>query len=442
MCLPYLGMMQQSPVHDFEATFLQAALRKRRDIGSLRKLSHEPDDDSPAASHQRRRQQRIIDFSSNDYLGLAQSRVQHQLVDQAYAKTCQEEQLLGATGSRLLTGDSTYAHQLERKLAKLHRRPSALLCNSGYDANLAVLSSLTQYGTLVLDQLCHNSIFMGLKLGGKTGKPVTFRHNNLSDLKRILQQYSSTKVPLIIVVESVYSMDGDIAPLDKILDLAKQFSAVVVVDEAHGLGILGQHGMGLLEEFQLENHPALLCSIHTFGKAAGCHGAVVCGSDTMKEFLINFARPVIYSTFLPLHSLVCISCAYDTMSNNAGMQLRKQCFETVKYFRSEMNRFLENERHTVDRSIRLTDSATPIQALLIPGNKECTAFCERLWKESQHQIRLYPIRSPTVPKGQERVRIVLHSHNTIEQVQELIRLVKIVLLHKGSVDLVNLRSKL
>ena len=430
-------MAQGSPASDFETKFLQSALQRRRAVGSIRSLSKENNEEVTTSP-----QKQQIDFSSNDYLGLSHSSAQHALVEKAYAQLSQQQQLLGATGSRLLTGDSSYAHQLEHKLATLHKRPSALLCNSGYDANLAVLSSLAQYGTFVLDELCHNSLFVGVKLGGQTSKPITFRHNDLVDLKRILQQSSPQSVPTIIVVESVYSMDGDIAPLREILDLARYFNCVVVVDEAHGLGILGSSGLGLLEELEIEHHPSLLCSIHTFGKAAGCHGAVVCGSKTLREYLINYARPVIYSTFLPLHSLVCISCAYDTMSNQkVGAHLRKHCFGIVRYFRTELNKVLDQQ--TNKKSCRLADSTTPIQALLIPGNQNCSNFCKVLWKASNYTIKLYPIRSPTVPKGQERVRIVLHAHNSFAQVDELIRLIRIVLESQNSGDgRIELRSKL
>ena len=232
-----------SPALSFEMEQIHPALDRRRQAGSLRKL--EP-------FHK----ENMIDFSSNDYLGLAQSLEQNAIVEKVYQKL--PSHLLGSTGSRLLTGDSKYAQTLEKRLAKWHHRPAALLCNSGYDANLAVLSTLALDCLVIMDELCHNSIQMGVRLSkGCTVK--TFKHNNLQDLKRILIETRARFLikPPLIVVESVYSMDGDLAPLKKILQTAFQHRACVVVDEAHGLGVFGGNGMGVLAEYGLEQHPAL-----------------------------------------------------------------------------------------------------------------------------------------------------------------------------------------
>jgi len=240
------------------------------------------------------------------------------------------------------------------------------------------------------------------------------------------------KKPAIIVVESVYSMDGDAAPLKEILDMALSYNACVIVDEAHGLGVLGENGLGLLEEDGLENHPSLLCSIHTFGKAAGCHGAVVCGSSSLKDFLLNYGRPIVYSTSLPLHSLVSIACSYESMTGITGRRLRGVLRDRVRLFRKLFFETILNQRNKNDSEsslpIRLVHSVSPINALIIPGNNLCLQFCERLWENSNKLIRMYPIRSPTVPKGKERVRIILHSHNTEDQVLCLIDLIKSTLI--------------
>jgi 8-amino-7-oxononanoate synthase len=407
------GQEQQhhSPAEAFEEHHIQSALERRRQNGSLRKLiPYYRDHDGTS----------IVDFSSNDYLGLAQSQRQQEMVERAYQTLPMP--MLGSTGSRLLTGDSLYAQELEHRLARYHNRPAALLCNSGYDANLAVLSSLSLGSTVIMDKLCHNSIQMGVRLSrGCTVR--TFRHNCLRDLERTLVEGNvrHLKKPALVVIESVYSMDGDFAPLREILDLALTHKACVIVDEAHGLGVFGKHGMGLLEEYGLENHTSLLCSIFTFGKAAGCHGAVVCGSHGVREYLYNFGRPIVYSTSLPLHSLVCVSCSYETMRGDHGKSLREQVMDLVDLFRSLA------QEHVVNKcggALTLAPSTSPIQALIIPNNNRCVDFCNTLWMTSGNAIRLYPIRSPTVPKGQERVRIVLHAHNTSEQVRNLIRVMK------------------
>ena len=227
-----------SPALAFEEQRLKPALHRRNLAGSLRRLRpfHVPNS---------------IDFSSNDYLGLAHDPKQHTKVEETY-QNLQDKKLLGSTGSRLLTGDSEYAHTLEKRLAKWHRRPAALLCNSGYDANLSVLSSVTLDTIVIMDELSHNSLQTGVKLSKKCDVN-TFRHNDVSDLQRLLEHFHAKSKPILVVVESVYSMDGDIAPLREILDLSSKFQACVIVDEAHGLGVFGEHGMGVLERDSLPN---------------------------------------------------------------------------------------------------------------------------------------------------------------------------------------------
>jgi len=409
------------PAIAFEDQRLLPALERRRVAGSLRRLRPFHSANS-------------IDFSSNDYLGLSYDPKQHMKVEETYRSLLDNNKLLGSTGSRLLTGDSEYAHTLEERLAKWHRRPAALLCNSGYDANLSVMSCLTLDTTVIMDELSHNSLQMGVKLS-KNCDVAVFRHNDLKDLERLLQLYHTNEVkktkPILVVVESVYSMDGDIAPLKEMLDLSLKYQACVIVDEAHGMGVFGSHGMGVLERDSLEHHPALLCSVHTFGKAAGCHGAVICGSQCLKDYLLNYARPIIYSTSLPTHSLVTIACSYQTMAGPIGRQLRRTVKERVHAFRRGMYDLM---KHTTN-GISLVDSISPIQALIVPGNSSCVAFCDMVWEKSNHRIRLYPIRSPTVPTGQERVRIIIHAHNTPSQSERLLIVIQQTMQELGYIKL-------
>jgi 8-amino-7-oxononanoate synthase len=321
------------------------------------------------------------------------------------------------------------------------------LFNSGYDANLSLLSSILLPGDVVMvDELCHNSIMMGIT-ASRLQTHATFRHNCLTDLERQLRGLHSTSTYstynnhcIVIVVESVYSMDGDVAPLTQLLDLAEKYHASVIVDEAHGLGIYGttnphdldlldsdeenveettieksppqSHagGTGVLAALHLQHHPALLGAVYTFGKAAGCHGAVICGPNVLIQYLWNYARPLVYSTALPRHSLVCIRMAHETLLQ--ADQQRNHLFELVRYLRHLLYK-------TLPPGIQLHPSPSPIQALLIPGNDACQQVCQHLYRH--HHIRLYPIRAPTVPVGQERIRIVLHAYNTRPEVESLCR---------------------
>ena len=420
-------------------TRLQQALDRRRTEGTLRTLKSISELEKES-----------VDFSSNDYLGLASCPRQVRLVETAFNEiSCQKQ--LGATGSRLLSGDSVYCRQLEEWLAQhVHNRPAALIANSGYDANLSITSCLP-VDVVVMDELCHNSIVMGVRWLKKRERNTVirkFRHNNVEHLLEMLQSSTAAGNVVLVIVESVYSMDGDVAPLQQILDTCREFRAQVVVDEAHGLGIYGrtnrrdlaveEHdadenaigGTGVLAALELESHPALLCSIHTFGKAAGCHGAVLCCSSiVLRDYLLNYARPFIYSTALPLHSLVTIQCAYETMIANDGEERRKRVFELVRLFQ----RLVKD----MDADIHLCPSDSPIQALLMPGNNVCVDFCSLMRRI--HNILLYPIRAPTVPQGQERVRIILHAHNTPSQVTHLVECIGKTLL---DMNMLKKRSRL
>jgi 8-amino-7-oxononanoate synthase len=410
---------------DWMEAEMQRRLQQRRQRGTLRRLVA-PDRSSVAA-----------DFSSNDYLGLARDGAQFQRVEAVLREEYRgaEEIWLGATGSRLLSGDAPWLHQVEAAVCDYQEAKCALLCNSGYDANLSLVSTFP--GTCILyDAYIHNSLHMGLRwwqsrdAGDDRRKDsAPFAHNNVSDLQRLLEEYTNNErghQHIAILIESIYSMDGDMAPVRAILNLAQDYQAVVLVDEAHGWGIFGAQGTGVLAAEHCTRHPALAAVVYTFGKAAGCHGAVICAphSPTLKEYLINYANPVIYSTALPLHSILTIRCAYETVVGPKGARLRQQLQRLVTRFRTQLTRVLEQLQAGIDLDsatsfpYRLLPSSSPIQALIVPGNEACMQFCRRMFEI--RQIRLFPIRAPTVPQGQERIRIVIHAHNTEEEIDRLI----------------------
>ena len=391
---------------------LLQSLQNRIKIGTIRSLT-------PKQSQQ-------IDFSSNDYLGLSQCTNQLSLVNSTYNKY-KENVVLGATGSRLLSGNQRYHTKLETYLAKLHNRKYALLFNSGYDANLSVLSSLPCENDVVLfDELCHNSLFTGYKLSRcfvNNHNFITFKHNNVNDLEKLLIQYNNENRCIFIVLESVYSMDGDISPLSSICKIAQKYNAFIILDEAHALGIFGKNGTGMLSEENLEQHPNILCSVYTFGKAAGCHGAiVVCNTLVLKEYLINYARPFIYSTALPLHSVATVQCAYTTITGEEGYKRRRKLHELVTYFQREISKF---------SSVKLINSPSPIQAIIIRGNERCLAIAKKL---NQCGFDVYPIHAPTILAGSERIRIILHYHTSFVEVKSFINCLKFVINDIGADD--------
>lgn len=440
---------------DWTEAHMQASLRQRQEKGTLRRLPAAPTVDQDFSllaqsnnnNNKQQKQQNVIDFSSNDYLGLAHSESQARRVEELYATAQQQQKqgggcprFLGATGSRLLSGDSPAFHQLEQYLAVLHEQPAALLCNSGYDANLSLVSSLP-CRIILYDEYAHNSLHMAMRLWHSrdptSRQLLAFRHNSVSDLRQKLQKCPNVG-GVVIVVESVYSMDGDCAPLADILQHATTHDARVMVDEAHGLGASGP--TGLLAALGLHRHPALMAAVYTFGKAAGCHGAVITGSRTLKSYLVNFGYPLIYSTALPLHSLCTIRASYETMTSTRGDELRLHLQDLIRLFQEQMgHKVLENRQWSKD--VSLIASTTAIQALVVPGNQRCSDFCQTLWRKSNQRIRLFPIKSPTVPSGMERVRIVLHAHNSVAQVLDLVDLVR-VSLHDLAPDKCPTSSKL
>jgi len=383
---------------------LEAVLEKRRAAGLLRGISIR------AAGQ--------VDFCSNDYLGFA---TDHQLaceVDAAYAEfRLGGECGLGSTGSRLLSGNSKYYEETERMLADFHNADAALIFNSGFDANLGLYASVPQTGDIVIfDELVHSSIHEGIKLS-RAAKAISFRHNDVNDLRRVLSEaewQDGNRANLILAVESVFSMDGHCAPLVEFCNLAEEFGASIVVDEAHGTGVFGAAGAGWAAELGVERR--VFCRVHTFGKALGIHGAVVVGPHALCEYLINYAKPLVYSTSLPAHSLVSVRCAYMFLKRTAA-ERQRHLQDLLAHFRQRLGKL---------PSGCALESPSPVQAIIVPGNKECVAAAREL---QRHGFAVLPIRSPTVPKGTERLRIILHYHNTRAEVDALMDLVEVLLFY-------------
>lgn len=347
--------------------------------------------------------QHLIDFCSNDYLGFARSKELRQAIDKEYKKQSQ----LGATGSRLLTGHNLLIEQLEKQIAEFHKAPTALLFNSGYDANLGLMASITRRSDLVLyDELVHASIHDGMRLGAANTQ--CFAHNDLAELTNLLQGALDSKGALFVIVESVYSMDGDCAPLAEMAQLCEQYSAYLIVDEAHATGIIGPNGGGLVQKLGLES--LVFARLHTFGKALGGHGAVVLGNAVLKDYLLNFARSLIYTTALPIHSLISIQQAYLLLEQQGDFIL-EETSKKVKYFLALV----------LKTKIKLLPSNSPIQSVLISGNEEVLAAAQQL---AENGLDVRAIRYPTVNRGQERLRICLHIHNSKEEIERLVSLLE------------------
>jgi 8-amino-7-oxononanoate synthase len=339
-----------------------------------------------------------VDFCSNDYLGLARSPIIrehiHTLLTERYASH-------GSTGSRLLAGNYEWINDVEKDLATFHHAEAGLIYNSGYDANLGLFSCIGRKGdTIIYDQLIHASIRDGMRLSG--AQTFSFIHNDLADLEKKLKHAGGN---IFVAVESVYSMDGDLAPLQAVYALCKQYGAHLIVDEAHATGVIGTAGAGLVQDLHLEEK--CFARVHTFGKAVGCHGAVVLGSGILREYLINFSRSFIYTTSLPPAALAAIEAGYTAFP--AMNEAREQLSVRIQQFRSGL------------QQLETLPGKTPIQVVMTRGNDNTRKIAATL-QDAGLDVR--PILHPAVPKGTERLRIVIHSFNTPEEVDSLLKVLQ------------------
>jgi 8-amino-7-oxononanoate synthase len=334
-----------------------------------------------------------IDFCSNDYLGIARSMVNGQWLPGGSH--------FGSTGSRLLSGNYELIEEAENQVATFHDAETGLIYNSGYDANTGLLSCVPQRGdTIIYDSLSHASIRDGIRLSFAVS--FSFVHNRLDDLEKKLKQ---AKGNIFVVTESVFSMDGDFAPLIDIAALCEKYNAHLIVDEAHATGVIGKNGEGLVQHLRIQKK--CFARIHTFGKAVGCYGAIVLGSGLLRNYLVNFSRAFIYTTSLPEISVAAIKKSY-------------QVFPKMNEERAHLKKLITLFQYS-SFPFEKVKSETPIQIVIVPGNEDVKKVARRL---QDHDFDVRPIVYPTVQKGSERLRIVMHSFNTKEQVTHLVDTLK------------------
>jgi len=339
-----------------------------------------------------------VDFCSNDYLGLARDeRLRRRVADLASRGPAPH----GATGSRLISGNHPQLEALEDRLAEFYGAEAALVFSSGFAANLGLLASLGGLvSALLCDRLLHASAIDGCRLSG--ARRIIFAHNDMRQLEGGLDRLKPGEAAAV-VVESLYSMEGDFAPLEQIMALADARGAGVVVDEAHANGLMGPLGRGAVAAAGLEDK--VLARVVTFGKALGLFGGAVLCSAALRDYLVNFARPFVFSTGpSPLWALW-VRAAYDLLPELED--LRERLWANVAYFRSRAAQSRGN----------WLPSESWIQCLLAPGAAEV----RRVGKALQEQgLAALPIRAPTVPAGQERIRVCLHACNTFQEIDLLL----------------------
>jgi len=335
----------------------------------------------------------VIQLASNNYLGLAN----HPAVKEAAIQTIQQYGV-GSGASRLISGTQIPHYELETALAHFKTTEAALTFGAGYSANTGIIPTLVGSQDLILaDRLCHASLIDGCRISQATLR--VFHHNDTTHLKQLLEKRSGAQKTLIIT-EGVFSMDGDIPPLPEIVNLASEFQATLLVDDAHGTGIMGKHGRGIVEHFEID--PNVLIQMGTLSKALGTIGGYVVGSRSLIDYLINTSRSFIYTTAPPSSMAAAAQAAINIIQSDPDRrtrlwQNRDQLYQGLKAM-----------------GFQLTNTQSPILPIILSDPQLALAMSTRLL---EHGIYIPAIRPPTVPKGTSRLRLTVTSEHTSAQIE-------------------------
>ena len=336
-----------------------------------------------------------LDFSSNDFLSLSH----HSFIRQKLIKALKTGIPLNAGASRLIRGQTKWHEQTEKLFQKWIGRPSALFFSSGYLANMAIISTLGKDAVIFSDELNHASLIDGCRMLNQ--KKYIYPHKDLNVLEKFLKKEKEEKKK-VIITESLFSMDGDRAPLKELSALALRYGALLIVDEAHSTGLYGNKGAGLCTLLKQKEH---IISVHPCGKAMGASGAFIAGSKNLQPYLVNCCRPFIYSTAPHPLLLFHIQCVIKLLQKNSNRRTVLQ--KKAKYFRDKLKIFAN-----------IGESESAIVPLIL-GNNMVVLQLSKFLQNAGHDIRA--LRYPTVAKGQERLRICIHYNHTKKQLDDLIK---------------------
>lgn len=341
----------------------------------------------------------MLNMSSNDYLGLASNENLRQSFLQQYGNNFPS---FTSSSSRLLTGNFPVYTDLEQLIARRFQRESALLFNSGYHSNLGILPALTTTKSLILaDKLVHASMIDGIRLS--QCEFFRYRHNDYEHLKNLLEKNAGKFDRTFIVTESVFSMDGDVADLKHLVQLKKQFSnTYLYVDEAHAIGVYGEKGLGIAEQYNVLAEIDLL--VGTFGKALASMGAYVVCDQVLRDCLINHMRPLIFSTALPPINVAWSHFIFERLPQ----------FSPERKHLAQLSEFL---RHKVAQRTQIMPSQTCIIPYILGGNEATLAKAKELQEQGYYCL---PIRPPTVPKDTSRIRLSLTADMTVDEVKQFV----------------------
>ncbi|KAI0788261.1 PLP-dependent transferase [Fomes fomentarius] len=381
---------------------------------------------------------RLVDFYTNDYLSLSLS---SNLRARFLKKLNESSYILGSGGSRLLVNGHIHA-SFEARLARFFGAPTALLFNSGFDANVGFYSCIPQSGdAIIYDEHIHASVHDGMR-ASRADVRMSFSHNSVDALRRTLQRLFTShpgaktgERNVFVAVETLYSMDGTIAPLPQIVEAVEELlplgNGYIIVDEAHSTGVYGPQGKGLVAAYGLEDK--IFARLHTFGKALA---AILLVTPLVRDYLLNYARSLIYTTSLSHANIIAAECSFDLLEEGEAGKLSEHLLDLCAYLLDSLRRQLA--LHRIPPSLLLlpahlstchSDSntgptlgptlgpralATPIIPVLTPHPRPLSAYLR------MRGLNARPITWPTVPKGADRIRVCLHSRNTREDVDRLV----------------------
>ena len=374
-------------IHDLE--YLQDSIQELKDQGVYRKL---PVLETASEAEVVMNGKKVINLSSNNYLGFAN----HPRLKKAAIEAI-EKYGVGSGAVRTIVGNMDIHEELERKLAKFKREEAVMMFQSGFNCNAGVIQAVTNAGDLIIsDELNHASIIDGVKLS-KADKGV-FKHSDMVDLERVLIERRANYKNVLIITDGVFSMDGDIAKLPEIVELAEKYNCLTYVDDAHGSGVLGESGRGTVDHFHL--HGRIDFSIGTLSKALGVIGGYVAGKEVIKEWLSHRGRPLLFSTSLPPAAVGALIEAVDMLSEST--EFTDKLWSNSKFFKAKMATLGYN----------IGKSETPITPVIIGDEAVTMAFSKKLFENG---VFVSPIIFPTVPKGTGRVRVMVTAAHTEEQ---------------------------
>jgi glycine C-acetyltransferase len=379
-----------SDIHELK--FLQDQLQELKDQGVYRKI---PIVETANEAQIIVNGQKVINLSSNNYLGFAN----HPRLKQA-AIDAVNQFGVGAGAVKTIVGNMSLHERLETELAVFKREEAVLLFQSGFNCNAGVIQAVTAAGDLIIsDALNHASIIDGVRLS-KADRAV-YKHSDMQDLRTVLQEMRANYKQVLIITDGVFSMDGDLAKLPEIVDLAEEFNCLTYVDDAHGSGVLGENGRGTIDHFHL--HGRVDFTIGTLSKAFGVIGGYVAGKQVLKDWLSHRARPLLFSTNLP--PAVVGALLEGLKMLNESDEYTKSLWDNSVYFKARMK----------EAGFDIGHSETPITPVFIHDEALTVRFSKRLFEKG---VFVSPILFPTVPKGKARLRVMVTAQHTKKQLDE------------------------